>query len=177
MRKCFFAITLVVSLLGFAKAQETNGITGDEVKKEILKLEHEKVQALVSNGSACADWFDRYEADSDVRISGNGTRDTKAQAIARMRSGQKKVFSLNQYAEQVQVYGNGGNTTTAVVTYLQVGTRAREQKGKRSGDDVKRSTTESAGIDVWVKLDGQWRFVVHSDYPREPVDAVKSQAE
>ena len=42
----------------------------EEVKKEVLKLEHEKVQALVTNGPECADWFEHHEADSDVRISG-----------------------------------------------------------------------------------------------------------
>jgi hypothetical protein len=177
MRRSLFSVMLAVSLVGFVKAQETTGDKAEEVKKEILKLEHEKVQALVTNGPACADWFDRHEADSDVRISGNGTRDTKARAVARMRSEQKKVFSLNQYDEQVHVYGNGGNGTTAVVSYLQVGTRAKEQEGKPSTDDVKRSTTEGAGTDVWVKLDGQWWFVVHSGYPRPPAGSGKSETE
>ena len=177
MRRIIFSVMLAVSLAGFAKAQETTGDTAEAVKKEILQLEHEKVQALVTNGPMCADWFERHEADNDVRISGNGTRDSKARAVARMRTAQKRVFSLNQYDEQVHVYGNGGNGTTAVVSYLQVGTRAKEQEGKPSTDDSKRSTTEGAGTDVWVKVDGQWWFVVHSGYPRPPAGSAKSETE
>jgi hypothetical protein len=177
MRRLIFSIMLAVSFVSFAKAQETTGNTADEVKKEVLKLEHEKVQALMASGPMCADWFERHEADSDVRISGNGTTDSKAGAVARMRSAQKRVFSLNQYDEQVHVYGNGENGTTAVVSYLQVGTRAKEQEGKPSTDDNKRSTTEGAGTDVWVKVDGQWWFVVHSGYPRPPAGSAKSEPE
>jgi hypothetical protein len=177
MRRLIFSIMLTVLMVSFAKAQETTGNTAEEVKKEILKLEHEKVQALMANGPDCADWFVRHEADSDVRISGNGAKDTKAQAVTRMRTSQKRVFSLNQYDEQVHVYGNGGNGTTAVVSYLQVGTRAKEQEGKPSTDDTKRSTTEGAGTDVWVKVDGQWWFVVHTGYPRPPAGSAKSESE
>jgi hypothetical protein len=177
MRSFILSIMLAVSFVSFAKAQETSGNTAEEVKKEILKLEHEKVQALVTNGPMCADWFEHHEADNDVRISGNGTRDTKARAVARMRSAQKRVYSLDQYDEQVHVYGNGGNGTTAVVSYLQVGTRAKEQEGKPSTDDSKRATTEGAGTDVWVKVDGQWWFVVHSGYPRPPAGSAKSETE
>jgi hypothetical protein len=177
MRPVLLSLMLAVSLVGLATAQETTGDAAEQVKKEVLELEHEKVQALVSNGPACADWFEHHEAATDVRVSGNGARDTKAQAVARMRSQQKRVFSLNQYDEQVHVYGNGGNGTTAVVSYLQVGTRAQEQEGKPSTDDSKRSTTEGAGTDVWVKVDGQWWFVVHSGYPRPPAGSGKAGTE
>ena len=165
MRRIIFSILLAVSFVSFAKAQETSGKAAEEVKKEILKLEHEKVQALVTNGPECADWFEHHEAENDVRISGNGNTDSKARAVARMRTSQKRVFSLNQHDELVHVYGDGGNGTTAVVNYLQTGTRAKEQEGKPSTDDTARSTTEGAGTDVWVKVDGHWWFIVHSGYP------------
>jgi hypothetical protein len=177
MRRFIFCIMLAVSFASFAKAQETSGKTAEDVKKVVLKLEHEKVQALVANGPECADWFEHHEAESDVRISGNGSRDTKARAVARMRTSQKRVYSLNQYDELVHVYGDGGNGTTAVVSYLQTGTRAKEQEGKASTDDTARSTTEGAGTDVWVKVDGQWWFVVHSGYPRPPAGSAKSDNE
>lgn len=177
MRRFIFCIMLAVSFASFAKAQETSGKTAEDVKKVVLKLEHEKVQALVANGPECADWFEHHEAESDVRISGNGSRDTKARAVARMRTSQKRVYSLNQYDELVHVYGDGGNGTTAVVSYLQTGTRAKEQEGKPSTDDTARSTTEGAGTDVWVKVDGQWWFVVHSGYPRPPAGSAKSDNE
>jgi len=177
MRRLIFSIMLAVSFVNFAIAQETTGNTADEVKKEVLKLEHEKVQALLANGPMCADWFEHHEADNDVRVSGNGSRDSKARAVARMRTSQKRVFSLTQYDEQVHVYGNGGNGTTAVVSYLQTGTRAKEQQGKPSTDDSDRSTTEGAGTDVWVKVDGQWWFVVHTGYPRPPAGSAKSESE
>jgi hypothetical protein len=177
MRKSLFAFMFAVSLVSSVKAQETTGDTAEEVKKEILKLEHEKVQALMSDGPVCADWFDRYEADTDIRISGDGTKDTKARTVARMRSGQKKVFSLKQYDELVHVYGNGGNGTTAVANYLLVGTRALEEEGKPSTEDSKRSTTEGGGTDVWVKLDGRWWLVVHSWYSRPPAGSVKSKVD
>ena len=176
-RNIIVSILLAVSFVSLARAQETSGNTAEQVKKEVLKLEHEKVQALLANGPECADWFAHHEADSDVRISGNGSTDSKALAVTRMRTSQKRVFSLNQYDEQVHVYGNGGNGTTAVVSYLQVGTRAKEQEGKPSTDDSKRATTEGAGTDVWVKVDGQWWFVVHSGYPRPPAGSPKPPTE
>src|SRR3984893_6567663 len=101
MRRFIFSIVLVVSLAGFAKAQETTGDTAEAVKKEILQLEHETGQALVTSCPMCQDWFERHEADNDVRISGNGTRDSKAREVARMRTAQNKVFFLDQYDEQV----------------------------------------------------------------------------
>jgi len=178
MRRIIFSILLAVSFVSFAKAQETTGNKADEVKKEVLKLEHEKVQALMANGPMCADWFEHHEAENDVRVSGNGSIDTKARAVARMRTSQKRVYSLNQFDERVHVYGDGGNGTTAVVSYLQTGTRAKEQEGKASTEDTARSTTEGAGTDVWVKVDGQWWFVVHTGYPRPPAgSANKSGAE
>jgi len=173
MRRFIFSIMLAVLFVSSAKAQENSGKMAEGVKKEVLTLEHEKVQALMANGPQCADWFEHHEAESDVRISGNGSRDTKARAVARMRTSQKRVYSLNQYDELVHVYGDGGNGTTAVVSYLQTGTRAKEQEGKPSTDDTARLTTEDAGTDVWVKVNGQWWFVVHNVYPRPPVGSPK----
>lgn len=177
MRNIIFSMLLAVSFVSFASAQETTGSAAEDVKKEVLKLEHEKVQALITNGPECADWFAHHEAENDVRISGNGSTDSKALAVTRMRTSQKRVFSLKQYDEQVHVYGNGGNGTTAVVSYLQTGTRAKEQEGKASTEDTARSTTEGAGTDVWVKVDGQWWFVVHSGYPRPPAGSPKPPTE
>jgi hypothetical protein len=61
---------LVVSSVGFAKAQETTGDTTDQVKSEILEFERENDKALAIGGSTMADFLDRHDVDDIVRTYG-----------------------------------------------------------------------------------------------------------
>jgi hypothetical protein len=143
MRTSILSILLTVSLAGFGKAQ-----TDEEVKETILKLEHEKVQALEKGGSIAADWFDRFYADDLVCVgSGFGGVCTKAQVVAEHRSGERKLRSVHHDGYRVHVYGN-----TAVLTFR--GDNIMERNGQ-----ILTGLLQTT--DVYVKQDGQWRIVAH----------------
>src|ERR1700694_431309 len=114
MRRILLAMLLAVSLVGFVKAQEASGDTAEEVKKEIMKIEQEKVSALGKGSSAIADWFERYNADDLAHTDpGSGVR-TKAQVIADFKSRKQKVVPGMFSDYRVRVHGNG---STAILTY------------------------------------------------------------
>lgn len=157
MRSMSLIIFLAVSfsLVGVAKAQETTGDTAEKVKKEILELEREKIQAQTSTTSgnnSAAQWLERVDADDIEFIGYDGITKTKAQLLAEFRLGTHKTYSIQQLDVHVRVYGNGGNGTTGVITYLNV------VDGDRHGQ---RSILKDNATDVFVKLDGVWRWVVH----------------
>jgi hypothetical protein len=147
MRKSLLAIVAAISSVSMAGAQEVTGARAQEVKKEILKLEQEKAQSLLSSNPA--GWFARHDADDMDYTNPDGTTMTKAQHIAQFRSGERKIHTVNRPDFQVHIYNNG---TTAVVTYF--GSEDLELKGKTS--TVFLQTT-----DVFVKQANTWRTVVH----------------
>jgi hypothetical protein len=148
MQRFLLTILVAISLVGFVKAQEITGDKAEEVKKEIVKLEHEKDQALLSSRPACADWFDRHDADGLAYTGPAGDVWTKAQLIAGWRSGKREWHEIDHHTHNVHVYGSGGNGNTAVVTYVS------------AAKTENRITT-----DVWVKQDGVWQRVVHQVTP------------
>ena len=145
------SILVPLSRAGFGQAQATTAEraeTDEEVKETILKLEHDKVEALKQGGSAIADWEDRVFADDLVCMgSGFGGVCTKAQMVAEHRSGERKLRTVHHDDYGVRVYGN-----TAVLTFR--GDNIMERKGKIL-TGVVRTT------DVYVKQDGLWRIVAH----------------
>jgi hypothetical protein len=159
MKRILLVIALTFTLVGLAKAQEATGQTAEKVKKEILQLEEEKCKVYMSttgsspDGSYAADWVARIDADDIAFIGVNGRPRTKAEHIAGFRSGKTKVYLCIEHNPHVRIYGGGGDGTTAVVTYL------HEVNDEHDGQ---RSTTKANGTDVFVKVDGAWRWVVHS---------------
>jgi len=53
MRRIIFAALLALSFAGAICAQEVTGAKADAVKKEIMKIEDEKVAGLLRGGSTC----------------------------------------------------------------------------------------------------------------------------
>jgi uncharacterized protein DUF4440 len=147
MRKIFVTMLFAVSWAGMVDAQEMTGAKAEEVKKEIVQLEQEKAQDLLSDNPA--DWFERPDADDLDYTNPDGTMMTKAQHIAQFRSGERKIHTVKRPDFQVHIYNSG---TTAVVTYF--GSEDLELKGKTS--TVFLQTT-----DVFVKQENTWRTVVH----------------
>jgi ketosteroid isomerase-like protein len=155
MRRVFSAIFLTVSLAGFANAQEATGKVAEQVKSEILKLEQEKEKAMTSTTSAnnyAADWVERVDAD-DIAFTNPYGMYTKAEVVAQFRAGKHKTYTVKASDNHVRVYGNGGDGTTAVITYI------NESDGTHTGQQ--RSPIKTRGTDVFVKIDGKWRWVVH----------------
>ena len=151
MPRILFFVLLVISVVGFARAQQVTGKAADEAKKEVMQFEKDKVPLLMKGGSAFADFFDRVDADDVVIINGNGGTISKADHVANWRSGGRKQLANSQHDHQAYVYDNGN---VVVVTYI--GTTKDDMKGK-----VSTSTVRCA--DTWVKQDGKWLRVVHAN--------------
>ena len=133
------------------RAQETTGVKAEQARKEILKLEDEKVAGLLRGGSEPADWVSRYDADDIAQTNVDGSTPTKAQVVAGLQPGVFRAHSMKQDEHRIRVYDNGN---VAVVTYRAIG--VIERNGK-SNDRQNRFT------DVWVKQAGAWRRVVHEE--------------
>jgi len=166
MRIILLAIVLL-SIVGSVKAQEATGPIAESVTKEVLQLEHEKIQCFLSTATAnnsCADWLQKHYAAEDLDITsfgGGPRRRSKASVVEEIRSGTRKFVAFDQTNKVTNVYtatvgGKPGDGTTAVVTYLANGTS--ETNGRRS--DFKEYC-----IDIWTKLDGQWVLVLMNTRP------------
>lgn len=160
MRRVSIAVLVAVSSLSLASAQESSKAKSahDEVtKKEILKLEHEKVRALETGGSFAADWFQLHYADDIDYPRADGTFFTKAQTVDEFRTGARKLHSVQHDDYRVQVYGD----RTAVLSYR--GNDIMERNGKVGNRELVRTT------DVYFRQDdGIWRIVVHHVSPIRP---------
>lgn len=158
MRKIILAILLAVSLAGFVGAQDTTADRTEEVKKQIMELEQEKITALGKGVPAIVEWFERVNSEDLAHtdpISGNRT---KAQCIAEFQSGKLKVKPVNTSDYKVRVHGNGN---TAILTY-------RTNNMVTRGDN-QPYTHDQFITDVYVKENGVWQRVAHTASP-VPVD-------
>ena len=160
MRRILMAILLGIGLVGIAYAQEATGEVAEQVKREILEMEEQKMRAFTSTTSGknyAGDWLERVGADDMAWSMPDGSFITKAEMVAQFRTG-KKVYSITPTDRHIRVYGNGGNGTTAVVTYQQMA----DSTGLGPGGKGPHFMNKLRATDVFVKMDGQWRWVVHS---------------
>jgi len=160
MRRLLLLVPLGIVLLGIATGYSAriNG-TDDvgEAKKEILNLEDGLVKALQTSSAATADFYDRIlTEDASITIS-DGSVLTKAEHIAKFRSGEKQLRSVHREDTRVHIYSN-----TAVVTFIGDTTYFKRKDNRTR---LRNQTT-----DVWVKLDGVWRLIVHAVTPL-PIDS------
>ena len=152
MQRILLSMLLGVSLAGCVMAQEAAGKredTAEGVKRELIKMEEEKVSSIRQRASDIADWFDRVNTDDLVYWDQSRGTLTKAQVVAEFRSGKRKGLSIHHYDYHVYVHGDGN---TAVLTY-------------RGNDSLRENgqvwTHENFTTDVFVKEDGAWRRIVH----------------
>jgi hypothetical protein len=151
MRKLLLATLLAVSLPGMIAAQAVTGEKAETAKKEILKIEDEKVTGLLRGGSEPVDWIKRYDAEDVAQTNIDGSSPTKAEIEAGLEPGVFKMHSMKQDGHRFRVYDNGN---VAVVTYHALG--VLERKGKVT-------PRESNFSDVWVKQNGAWLRVLHAE--------------
>jgi hypothetical protein len=151
MKKYFFAALLSVSLAGIIAAQAITGQKAETVKKEIMKIEDDKVAGLLKGGSEPVDWIRRYDADDIAQTNIDGSTPTKAEVEAGLQPGVFKMHSMNQDGHNIRVYDNGN---VAVLTYHALG--VLERNGKVT-------PRESNFSDVWVKQNGAWIRVLHNE--------------
>jgi hypothetical protein len=157
MRKILFALLLAVSVAGADCAQELTGEKADAVKKEIMKIEGEKVAGLLRGGSEPVDWIVKYDAEDIAQTSVDGSTPNKAQIEAGLQPGVFKMHSMKQDGHRFRVYDDG---KVAVVTYHALGVIERNGKA---------ANRENLFTDVWVKQKGAWLRVVHQerDMPKQ----------
>jgi hypothetical protein len=151
MRKLLLATLLAVSLPGMIAAQAVTGEKAETAKKEILKIEDEKVAGLLRGGSEPVDWIKKYDAEDVAQTNIDGSSPTKAEIEAGLEPGVFKMHSMKQDGHRFRVYDNGN---VAVVTYHALG--VLERKGKVT-------PRESNFSDVWVKQNGAWLRVLHAE--------------
>jgi enoyl reductase-like protein len=151
MRKLIFAMLLAVSLPGVLSAQAITGVKAEAVKKEIMKIEDEKVAGLLRGGSEPVDWIRQYDAEEVAQTNSDGSTPNKAEIEAGLQPSVFKMNSMKQDGHRFRVYDNGN---VAVVTYHALG--VLERNGKVT-------PRESNFSDVWVKQNGAWLRVLHAE--------------
>ena len=151
MRKLVSAMLFALSLPGVLSAQAITGAKAETVKKEIMKIEDEKVAGLLRGGSEPVDWIRQYDAEDVAQTNIDGSTPNKAAIEDGLRPGVFKMHSMKQDGHRFRVYDNGN---VAVVTYHALG--VLERNGKVT-------PRESNFSDVWVKQNGAWLRVLHAE--------------
>lgn len=151
MRKGLLTTILAISFAGTIGAQAITGEKAEQVKKEILKIEDEKVAGLLRGGSEPVDWIKQYDSEEIAQTNIDGSSPGKAEIEAGLQPGVFKMHSMNQDGHKFRVYDDG---KVAVVTYHALGVLER---------DGKVTPRESNFSDVWVKQDGKWLRVLHAE--------------
>jgi hypothetical protein len=151
MRKILLALLLAASLPGMIAAQAITGEKAETVKKEIMKIEDEKVAGLLRGGSEPVDWIKQYDAEEVAQTNIDGSSPGKTEIEAGLQPGVFKMHSMKQDGHRFRVYDDG---KVAVVTYHALG--VLERNGKVT-------PRESNFSDVWVKQNGAWLRVLHAE--------------
>jgi hypothetical protein len=157
MRKILLVGLVGFSLAGYTIAQQVagraaeQGKAADQAKAEIMKFEKDKVPYLLKGGDAWANWLDKMDSKDIVMINGDGSRVTHEGWMDKWRTGKMKQASNNQHDHQVYAYSKGN---VVVLTYI--GTTLDTLDGKTTTDNAR-------AVDVWVKQDGNWLRIVHSN--------------
>lgn len=151
MCKILLAGLLAATMAGSVSAQAVTGDKAEAVKKEIMKIEDEKVAGLLRGGSEPVDWIKQYDAEDVAQTNIDGSAPTKAEIEAGLQPGVFKMHSMKQDGHRFRVYDNGN---VAVVTYHALG--VLERNGKVT-------PRESNFSDVWVKQNGAWLRVLHAE--------------
>ena len=158
MRRILLTTLLAVSFVSSGKAQqEMTGDKAEQIKQEILKLEHDKVATMLQSGSAFSEWRDRHDADEMVNTDANGVTTTKAENVARLRARDSgggdmlKLVSMKQYGHVVRVYADGN---------VAVCTMRADPVYNKKGETISHQWVD---LDIWAKFpDGAWRRIAHS---------------
>jgi ketosteroid isomerase-like protein len=149
MRRIVF-IFLVGFLLVPAMGRRVSGQNdaAEETKKEVLKFEDERNQAILNRDTKT---LDRMYADEITWTMSNGDLLNKQQVLANIGSENQRLFTIQHSDRRVHVFGN-----TVVLT-------ANSSSSERYKD--KMVTVPRRFTNVYVKQDGQWRLVVHTVTP------------
>jgi uncharacterized protein (TIGR02246 family) len=142
--KLVAAVLLVSACVGLAFAQsQAPPAKGPSVAEAVEQIEHDWVDAVKAGD---ADKVGEILADDWVGVGYEGTRETKKNHLAEMKSGRAKLESFEFGPMDVKVLGS-----VAIVQ----GTNTE----KSTTTDGKDSSGKYAWMDVFVKRDGRWVIV------------------
>jgi enoyl reductase-like protein len=79
MRRFLLAILSAALLPGVMAAQAITGEKAEAVKKEIMKIEDEKVAGLLRGGSEPVDWIKQYDAEEVAQTNIDGSSPSKSE--------------------------------------------------------------------------------------------------
>jgi uncharacterized protein (TIGR02246 family) len=138
------AVLLVSACVGLAFAQsQAPPAKAPSVAEAVKQIEHDWIDAVKAGD---ADKVSEILADDWIGIGYDGTRETKKNHLAEMKSGTAKLESFEFGPMDVKVLGS-----VAVVQ----GTNTE----KSTNTDGKDSSGKYAWMDVFVKRDGKWVIV------------------
>ena len=145
MRRILLLSLLAVAMVGLARAQATGkGKADTEIEEEVLKVEHEKDQAMQKGDVAT---LDRIYADDLIFVNPRGQVLSKAQRLADVRPGNLDYVNFKRSDYTLHVYGN-----TVVLTGIS------RSLVHYHGELIR---TPRQFMQVYVKEGGQWRMVAH----------------
>ena len=144
MKKLAVGILLVSACVGLALAQtQTPPVKGPSAAESVKQLERDWADAAKAGDT---DKVSQILADDWIGVGYDGTKETKQNHLADMKSGKFKLESFEFGPMDVKVLGS-----VAVVQ----GTNTE----KSTGVDGKDSSGKYAWMDVFVKRDGKWVVV------------------
>jgi ketosteroid isomerase-like protein len=143
MRQTIVVCVLAACSLGaFGQTKSAAPKGGSSVEQTLMQMERDWTKAGLDKDAATVD---RIVADDWTSLQFDGKTETKAQALADMKSGSSALQTVTLGEMKVRVFGN-----TAVVT----------------GSDTEKSTykgKDSSGkyvwMDVFVNRNGKWQAV------------------
>jgi ketosteroid isomerase-like protein len=145
MRPILLISLLAITVAGCARAQGTGkSQTNAEIEEEVLKVEHEKDQAMQKGDLAT---LTRIYADDLIFVNPRGEVLSKAQRLADVKPGSLDYLNFKREDYTLHIYGN-----TVVLTGVSKSVLHNHGKLIR---------TPRQFMQVYVKEGGQWRMVSH----------------
>ena len=135
-----------MSLVAVGQSKSKTSTSGSKVEQQLLKLEHEWLDAFAKPDRAA---LERLMTDDYISNNADGSVTDKAQSIAAAEAGFFSGTTSNSEDVKVRVYGD-----MAVITCLD------SVKGKFNGQF--RHTS------IWVKRKGNWQVVGWQGTPVPP---------
>lgn len=151
MQRILLPVLLAVVLVPIARtlaAGQDDAAAVEETKKEILKFEDERNQAILKRDTAV---LDRMYSDGITWVMSNGDLLNKAQVLANIKSGNQRLFSMKHYDTHLHVFGD-----TVVLTTTSVS--SERYRGKMI-------TVPRRFTNVYIKRNGQWQVIIHTVTP------------
>jgi ketosteroid isomerase-like protein len=139
---------LLVPTIARQVSSQNGPSTDDETKKEVLKFEDERNQAILNRDTTV---LDRMYADEITWTMSNGDLLNKQQVLGNIGSENQRLFSIEHSDRRLHVFGN-----TVVLT-------ATSHSSERYKD--KMVTVPRRFTNVYVKQDGHWKLIVHTVTP------------